>query len=1334
MTAETSPFLEIPLSDWLASNRSAFAIKDRFPVSPGHCLVVPRRLISHWWEASSDEKVDLWNLVDQVKQVIDASHRPDGYNVGFNAGAAAGQTVDHLHLHVIPRYHGDTPDPRGGVRLAIPSRGNYLATTVDQPDELDLFDATKERYLLAELHRCLTNIGYDRIDLIVSFIMRSGLDLIEDHLADALERGARVRVITTDYMNVTDHRALARLLDLRDNYGSAIETRVFRSSGVSFHPKSYIFWSSTSRLAAGFVGSSNLSAAGIDGGVEWNVGTRDVARLRASFDGVWDDPRCEPLEAGFLDSYRRHVSTAPSPGLEDVVDEPEPQPVAPRPIQREALTALEATRSAGYTGGLVTLATGLGKTWLAAFDSSRPQFSRVLFIAHREEILTQSRDVFRQVRADASLGLFHGPEKRPAAQIVFASIQTLSQRLTDFEADEFDYIVIDEFHHAAAPTYRTVIDYFRPKFLLGLTATPRRMDGADLLALCHDNLVYECSLVEGILRRELVPFQYWGVRDTVDFEPIPWRNGRFDPQQLTEALETRERAEQAYQEWAQRRGARTLAFCCSITHADFMKEFFTAKGARAATVHSSPTSDPRRETVHRLRAGALDVIFSIDVFNEGFDAPEVDTILLLRPTDSPVIFLQQIGRGLRTNDEKDHLRVIDFIGNHRSFLTRPRVLLSLGSRATPSDIAVLRAVNDGSFELPPGCSVSYDLDVIELFKHMVKQSGTSGIEEYCRRYFDDEGVRPSAAQVFQAGFNPAALRARHGGWHGFLGDIGLLEQPQSRVWSLHSDVLRSFETESINKSYKLVALRALLRDGTLRTGTTVSGVSSTSRSILLGDPRLIADVRTDELPDPATADAHAWERWWRKWPLTHLAGDHPGALFRIAGEIAERFEPTFAVDVDNANAFDSMVAEIVEWRLQRYLLDKSPPESTDAVLKLTHAGGKPILMLDRGKHPDLPEGEVEFLANGDRYLGRFVKVAMNVATRAGEPGNALPTLLRGWFGPAAGHPGTAHRVRLRQENGFWVLAPQQLESIDGNSSAVPLFADYAVACGAFGATDLATYGAGRLQILGEGDHDGAKEFVVFARGDSMDGGEQPIRHGDPLLFEWAGTQSAGELVGQRVLVEQRDGGPVTSALKELGRTASGFELRSAHVDYPTIHADASMRVVARLIRPLAQSDVNPLAGRIGDRLIRREAGALYCMEHNPQFQQSGYSTNGTDAVLLVTLNKEAMSTGQHYIDAFESPDIFTWSSQSATAPESKRGREVLDALATGIRLHLWVRPDKKTREFEYCGLVAPISHEGTKPMQVRFRLLTPLTEVAWARLGSFESEQTSKQTGLGGNE
>ena len=194
---------------------------------------------------------------------------------------------------------------------------------------------------------------------------------------------------------------------------------------------------------------------------------------------------------------------------------------------------MEQTRLQGFRRGLVVMATGLGKTWLAAFDTARPQFRRVLFVAHREEILRQSLEVFRRVQPDADLGLYYGGEKQPDARVLFAGVQTLAGNLDQFEADRFDYIVIDEFHHAAARSYRRVIDHFQPGFLLGLTATPNRMDGADLLALCSDNLVYECPLTEGIERGDLSPFRYFGIADDVDYAPIPWRNGRFDPAALT---------------------------------------------------------------------------------------------------------------------------------------------------------------------------------------------------------------------------------------------------------------------------------------------------------------------------------------------------------------------------------------------------------------------------------------------------------------------------------------------------------------------------------------------------------------------------------------------------------------------------------------------------------------------------------------------------------------------------------------------------------------------------------------------------------------------------------
>ena len=427
-------------------------------------------------------------------------------------------------------------------------------------------------------------------------------------------------------------------------------------------------------MAAGYVGSSNLSASGIDGGVEWNLGVDRVEQLVAGFESLWADGRTRRLDAGLLSEYRerwrqnarRVVAPQPDPDSEPaqesepaapeeilrhltgVADEAPMQPVAPRPIQTEALDALERTRADGFDRAFVVMATGLGKTWLAAFDSARPGFRRVLFVAHREEILSQSRDVFRRVRPDADLGLFMGDEKVRDAEVVFASVQTLHRHLDGFARAAFDYVVIDEFHHAAASTYRRVLGHFEPKFLLGLTATPERRDGADLLALCGDNLVFDCGLAEGISRNELSPFHYWGIADVTDYAPIPWRSGRFDPETLAAAIETRERAAKALRRVARQgeEGQRWPSARRSRTQSP-RKRSSSPRACLRPPCTVAVDSDPRHRSVAGLQSGEIDVLFAVDVFNEGVDIPEVETVLMLRPTDSPVVFLQQLGRGLR---------------------------------------------------------------------------------------------------------------------------------------------------------------------------------------------------------------------------------------------------------------------------------------------------------------------------------------------------------------------------------------------------------------------------------------------------------------------------------------------------------------------------------------------------------------------------------------------------------------------------------------------------------------------------------------------------------------
>jgi hypothetical protein len=674
------------------------------------------------------------------------------------------------------------------------------------------------------------------------------------------------------------------------------------------------------------------------------------------------------------------------------------------------------------------MATGLGKTWLAAFDTARPQFRRVLFVAHREEILRQSLDVFRRVRPDADLGLYYGGEKHPDAGVLFAGVRTLAGNLHRFPPDRFDYVVVDEFHHAAARSYRRVIDHFQPEFLIGLTATPNRMDGADLLALCSDNLVYECPLAEGIERGDLSPFRYFGIADDVDYAPIPWRGGRFDPAALTEAVETQERAEHVLDTWRDKGGGCTLAFCVTVSHADFTAEFFRGHGVAAAAVHSGLTSAPRARSVEQLRAGELQVICTVDVFNEGLDVPEVDTVLMLRPTESPVVFLQQLGRGLRRSDGKHALMAIDFIGNHRSFLIKPRTLLALGTGRKASTTKVLQAMRTGDFGLPPGCSASYDVGLVNILRRLTRAGARSALEDYCRSYADERGYPPSAIQAYEAGYNPASARAAHGHWFGFLDDLDLLVGPKQEVVRRHADVLTGIEKEPITKSYKLITLQALLQLGALRTGADIAEIAWTARQIVTGDPRLVADTASAEMPDPASVADDAWRAYWLNWPLSAWAGRLRGASggwFRIDGR---RFVPAFQVAADISETFDAMVEEIVDYRLARYLFTKGRLARSSALetafrLKVIQAGGRPILMLDRDRNPGLPEGETRFIADDVIYTGNFVKIALNVAHRAGHSGNVLGDLLRSWFGPDVGQPGTVHYVDLAPGGTDWHMRP-----------------------------------------------------------------------------------------------------------------------------------------------------------------------------------------------------------------------------------------------------------------------------------------------------------------------
>jgi len=874
-----------------------------------------------------------------------------------------------------------------------------------------------------------------KVDIAVAFMLEQGVKSIDQHLKDVIRRGGQIRVLTGDYLGITEPNALLRLLDLAIIAGQpngSVELRVFQTTGVSFHPKSYILYLANGEAIA-FVGSSNLSEMALGPGIEWNyrvVPARDrvgFGTVAAAFERLFHHPNTRLLDAAWVVQYAARRPTERTRTIE-LASEPPPPPPAPHEVQRKALVALERTRSEGNAAGLVVLATGLGKTWLAAFDTDRPKYRRVLFVAHREEILGQALNTFRRIRPTAVLGLYTGGEKAPDADVLFASIQTLgrTRHLDRFAPDTFDYIVVDEFHHASAQTYRRLIDYFRPQFLLGLTATPERTDGGDLLALCGENLVYRYDLWNGIRQGLLAPFHYFGVPDEVDYQNIPWRSTRFDEEALTNAVATQSRAQNALEQYRRRAGVRTLAFCCSTRHADFMATFFARAGVRAVAVHSAPTTAPRTNSLKQLEAGELDVVFAVDMFNEGVDLPHVDTIMMLRPTESKIIWMQQFGRGLRKADHKDHLTVIDYIGNHRTFLLKPQVLLSL----EPSAAAMTEALNRAeahSLELPPGCEVTYELRAIEILRALLPRSTPDVLQAWYEDFRERHSVRPRAIEAFHEGYGPRSVRPSHGSWLRFVDRMGDLEKDQASL--VQEGVDRStdprvpkffdeLETTPMTKSYKMLVLLAMLNEDRLPGMITIDDLARTVDLLVRRSARLQADFGA-ALANPPALRRHLEANPIAAW--SGGAGTHGVPYFTYEGSY---FSTRFDVPDSHRQAFQELAREIVDWRLAEYL--RRQPDTSEGILcKVSHAGGRPILFLpDRAARPGIPEGLTPILIDGQRYDAQFAKVAVNVIRTAGSMRNQLPGLLRSWFGPDAGLPGTNFQVAFEPtETDVYRLVP-----------------------------------------------------------------------------------------------------------------------------------------------------------------------------------------------------------------------------------------------------------------------------------------------------------------------
>jgi len=560
----------------------------------------------------------------------------------------------------------------------------------------------------------------DRVDLLCAFVKWYGVRVLESELRQRHERGVPLRVLTTTYLGATDRTALDRLV--RD-FGAHVKVN-YETQSTRLHAKAWLFRRLTGFDTA-YVGSSNLSRAALLDGLEWNVRlagshTPDLLnKFESTFDSYWLDPafvsydpdtdaeRLDEVLALAGGTGTRTTATFAVSGLD----------VRPYPHQQRILDQLEVERAVhDRHRNLVVAATGTGKTVIAALDYRRLRTAgrdlTLLFVAHRKEILEQSLRTYREVLADASFGeLYVGGEHPERWRHVFASVQSLSAYgVEHLPAEHFDVVVIDEFHHAEARTYRRLLERLEPAELLGLTATPERSDGIDVRSFFHGRTAAELRLWDALEADLLSPFHYFGVADPTDLSSIEWRRGDYDTSALERVFtadDARLRVvlKQLRDKVVDALAMRALGFCVSVGHAQYMARRFTEAGIPARAVSGTTSAEDRASALRALRGREVNVLFAVDLFNEGLDVPEVDTLLLLRPTQSATVFLQQLGRGLRRTPDKPVLTVLDFIGQQRRefrFDLRYRALTGT-TRA-----GLVRQLEQGFSYLPSGCELVLD--------------------------------------------------------------------------------------------------------------------------------------------------------------------------------------------------------------------------------------------------------------------------------------------------------------------------------------------------------------------------------------------------------------------------------------------------------------------------------------------------------------------------------------------------------------------------------------------------------------------------------------------------
>jgi superfamily II DNA or RNA helicase/HKD family nuclease len=629
-----------------------------------------------------------------------------------------------------------------------------------------------------QIHREIESA--DSIDVVMAFVRRSGLRPLMKTLRRHTESGKPLRVLTTTYTGSTEGEALDQLRDI------GAEIRVSYNVSMSrLHAKAWLFHRHSTYTTA-YVGSSNLTHSAQNDGMEWNVrlsGARNpdvIEKVSAVFDSYWES-------VDFLDydpEMFRAALARSDKGIRTVIS---PLGIRLEPFQERLLELIEVARSKGHHRNLLVSATGTGKTVMAAMDYKRLQLprKRLLFVAHRREILEQSLATFRQALRDQAFGELWVGDARPRVfDHVFASVQNLrADRLERLTPDHFDVVIIDEFHHAAASSYQALLDRLEPLELLGLTATPERADGLPILHWFGDRIAAELRLWDAIEQHQLAPFAYYGIHDGVDLRNVPWRRGQgYDLEALSQKYTGNDNwARLVFSQLVDHvddvSSIRCLGFCITVAHAQYMAAQFRELGLNAIAISGKTPDQERSQALGDLAAGRLQVVFSVDLFNEGVDVPAVDTLLMLRPTESPTLFLQQLGRGLRRADDKAICTVLDFVGHHhREFRYDRRYRALLGG--TRSELT--KMITDEFPFLPAGCYMELDPVAQEIVLQSVRNALPSQwrgkVEELKALHRTREEV--SLGQYLgETGLELSDVYAGNRGWSHLREDAGLPTKP-----------------------------------------------------------------------------------------------------------------------------------------------------------------------------------------------------------------------------------------------------------------------------------------------------------------------------------------------------------------------------------------------------------------------------------------------------------------------------------------------------------------------------------------------------------------------------